>query len=148
VIGLLREEPGKAPTPMTPQPTLADIPRLVDETRRAGAKIDFEMRVEHADIAPGTLGRDAYRIVQEALTNVGKHARGTQARVHVAGAPERGLHVSVRNPLALGAQSGPSLPGSGAGLLGLAERVTLAGGVLVHGPDSSGDFVVQADLRW
>jgi signal transduction histidine kinase len=148
VIGVLREEPGKAPTPMTPQPTLADIPRLVEETRRAGAKIDFEMRVEHADIAPGTLGRDAYRIVQEALTNVGKHARGTQARVHVAGAPERGLHVSVRNPLALGAQAGPSLPGSGAGLLGLAERVTLAGGVLVHGPDSSGDFVVEADLRW
>ncbi|MDQ6945963.1 MAG: hypothetical protein M3256_06740 [Actinomycetota bacterium] len=68
--------------------------------------------------------------------------------MHVAGAPERGLHVSVRNPLALGAPAGPSLPGSGAGLLGLAERVTLAGGVLVHGPDGSGDFVVEADLRW
>jgi len=146
VIGVLREEPGKAPT--APQPTLADIPRLVEETRRAGAKIDFEMRVEHAEVAPGTLGRDAYRIVQEALTNLGKHARGTQARVHVAGAPERGLHVSVRNPLALCAPAGPSLPGSGAGLLGLAERVTLAGGVLVHGPDGSGEFVVEADLPW
>jgi signal transduction histidine kinase len=148
VIGVLREEPGKAPMPTVPQPTLVDIPRLVEETRRAGAKIDFEMRVEHAEVAPGTLGRDAYRIVQEALTNVGKHARGTQARVHVAGAPEHGLHVSVRNPLPLGAPGEPALPGSGAGLLGLAERVTLAGGVLVHGPDSSGDFVVEADLRW
>ena len=77
---------------------------------------------------------------------MGKHARGTQARVHVAGAPEHGLHVSVRNPLVLGAPAGPSLPGSGAGLLGLAERVTLAGGVLVHGPDDSGAFVVDADL--
>ena len=148
VIGVLRDEPGKAPMSTVPQPTLADIPRLVEETRRAGAKIDFEMRVEHGEVAPGTLGRDAYRIVQEALTNVGKHARGTQARVRVAGAPERGLHVSVRNPLALGAPAGPSLPGSGAGLLGLGERVTLAGGVLVHGPDGSGDFVVEADLRW
>lgn len=148
VIGVLREEPGTAAKPMAPQPTLADIPRLVEETRRAGTKIDFEMRVEHADVAPGSLGRDAYRIVQEALTNVGKHARGTQARVHVAGAPERGLHVSVRNPLAVGADAGSALPSSGAGLLGLTERVTLAGGVLVHGPDSSGDFVVEADLRW
>jgi signal transduction histidine kinase len=147
VIGVLREDP-TAPTPITPQPALGDIPRLVEETRRAGAKIDFEMRVEHADMAPGTLGRDAYRIVQEALTNVGKHARGTQVRVRVAGAPERGLHVSVRNPLALGAHAGPPIPGSGTGLLGLAERVTLAGGVLVHGPDTSGDFVVEADLRW
>jgi signal transduction histidine kinase len=148
VIGVLREEPSNAPTPTTPQPALGDIPRLVEETRQAGAKIDFEMRVEHADMAPGALGRDAYRIVQEALTNVGKHARGTQVRVRVAGAPERGLHVSVRNPLAVGAHAGPSIPGSGTGLLGLAERVTLAGGVLVHGPDTSGDFVVEADLRW
>jgi signal transduction histidine kinase len=148
VIGVLREEPEKAPMPTVPQPTLADIPRLVEEARRAGARIDFEMRVEHGDVAPGTLGRDAYRIVQEALTNVGKHARGTQARVQVAGAPERGLHVSVRNPLSLCAPAGSSLPGAGAGLLGLAERVALAGGVLVHGPDGSGDFVVEADLRW
>jgi signal transduction histidine kinase len=94
------------------------------------------------------LGRDAYRIVQEALTNVGKHARGTQVRVRVAGGPARGLHVSVRNPLPVSAQAGPRMPGSGTGLLGLAERVTLAGGVLVHGSDASGEFVVEADLRW
>ena len=48
VIGVLREEPGQEPPPAAPQPTLSDIPRLVEETRRAGAKIDFEMRVEHA----------------------------------------------------------------------------------------------------
>lgn len=146
VIGVLREEPGLVPA--APQPTLADIPRLVEETRRAGAKIDFEMRVDGADVAPGALGRDAYRIVQETLTNVGKHARGTQARVRIAGAPNRGLHVSIRNPLALHGPAGPMLPGAGAGLLGLQERVALAGGVLVHGPDASGDFVVEADLRW
>ena len=77
VIGVLREEPGQEPAPPAPQPTLSDIGRLVEETRRAGAKIDFEMRVEHADAVPSGLGRDAFRIVQEALTNIGKHASGT-----------------------------------------------------------------------
>jgi signal transduction histidine kinase len=148
VIGVLRKEPGQERASTVPQPTLADIPRLVEETRRAGAKVDFEMQVDDAASAPGPLGRDAYRIVQEALTNIGKHARGTHARVRVAGAPNRGLHVSVWNPSALGAHARPALPGSGTGLLGLQERVTLANGVLVHGPDASGDFVVEADLPW
>jgi signal transduction histidine kinase len=94
------------------------------------------------------LGRTAYRIVQEALTNIGKHARGTRAQVRVAGAPNRGLHVCVRNPPAVGPHDRPAPPGSGTGLLGLQERVTLANGVLVHGPDASGDFVVEADLPW
>lgn len=148
VIGVLRSEPGQEPAPIAPQPTLADIPRLVEDTRRAGAKVDFEMQVDAADAAPGPLGRDAYRIVQEALTNIGKHAQGTRARVRVAGGPARGLHVSVRNPPALKVEASPAMPGSGAGLLGLQERVTLAGGTLVHGPDASGDFVVDADLPW
>jgi signal transduction histidine kinase len=148
VIGVLREEPGQEPAPPTPQPTLADIRRLVEETRRAGARIDLEMRVERADAVPSALGRDAYRIVQEALTNIGKHASGTAARVRVTGAPGRGLHVSVRNRQPVPARPGPALPGSGAGLLGLQERVALAGGTLVHGPDGSGDFVVDAELQW
>ncbi len=148
VIGVLREEPGQERPSTVPQPTLADIPRLVEGTRRAGAKVDFEMQVDGATAAPGTLGRDAYRIVQEALTNISKHARGTLAQVRVVGAPNHGLHVSVRNPPAVGAHDHPAPPGSGTGLLGLQERVTLANGVLVHGPDASGGFVVQADLPW
>ena len=86
--------------------------------------------------------------MQEALTNIGKHASGAAARVRVTGAPGAGLHVSVRNRKPLRAQPGPALPGSGAGLLGLQERVDLAGGTLVHGPDGSGDFVVDAELPW
>jgi signal transduction histidine kinase len=148
VIGVLREEPGGESAPPAPQPTLADIRRLVEETRRAGAEIDFEMQVEHPEAVPGGLGRDAYRLVQEALTNIGKHAHGAAARVRVAGAPDRGLRVSVRNRQPVHAQAGPTLPGSGAGLLGLQERVALAGGTLVHGPDGSGDFVVDAELPW
>jgi signal transduction histidine kinase len=148
VIGVLREAPGLEPALAAPQPTLSDIPRLVEETRRAGAKIDFEMRVDRPDTAPSALGRDAYRIVQEALTNIGKHARGTAGRVRVTGAADSGLHVSVRNRLPIHGHAQPALPGSGAGLLGLQERVALAGGALVHGPDGSGDFVVDAELPW
>jgi signal transduction histidine kinase len=148
VIGVLREESGQERPSTVPQPTLADIPRLVEETRRSGAKIDFEMQVDGATDAPGHLGRDAYRIVQEALTNVSKHALGTLAHVHVAGAPNRGLHVCVRNPPAVRFHNHPAPPGSGTGLLGLQERVNLANGVLVHGPDASGNFVVEADLPW
>jgi len=125
-----------------------DINRLVDETRSAGTNIDFEMSVARADDLPGPVGRDAYRIVQEALTNVGKHAQGTGARVRVTGSPDDGLHISVRNRQPVPAYTTPTLPGSGAGLLGLKERVALAGGTLVAGPDGSGDFMVEADLTW
>jgi signal transduction histidine kinase len=148
VIGVLRDDPSQEPEPGAPQPTLADIHRLVDETRQAGTGIDFEMHVEDAGAVPAALGRDAYRIVQEALTNIGKHAAGTAARVRVAGAPDDGLHISVRNREPIHRDAAPVLPGSGAGLLGLQERVALTGGTLVHGPDGSGDFVVEADLQW
>lgn len=149
VIGVLREEAGQESSlPAAPQPTLSDIRRLVEETRLAGARIDLVMTVAGADAVPTALGRDAYRIVQEALTNVGKHASGSTAWVRVIGGPEDGLHVSVRNQKPLRAPHGPALPGSGAGLLGLQERVALAGGTMVHGPDGSGDFIVEAELQW
>jgi signal transduction histidine kinase len=148
VIGVLRQTTVHEPAPPAPQPTLRDIDRLVEEARAAGTDIDLDLHVGHIDEAPESLGRDAYRIVQEALTNVGKHAPGTTARVRVAGAPEIGLRVSVRNrrPVHVGVTA--TLPGSGAGLLGLRERVLLAGGTLVTGPDGTGDFVVEADLTW
>jgi signal transduction histidine kinase len=148
VIGVLREDPASDQSALAPQPTLSDIPRLVHDMRQAGAKIELEMRVDEMAGAPTALGRDAYRIVQEALTNISKHAHGTAGRVSVDGAPDNGLRINVRNRLPLHVHSDPTLPGSGAGLLGLQERVTLAGGTLVHGPDGSGDFVVDAELRW
>jgi signal transduction histidine kinase len=148
VIGILRQDSAVEPAPAAPPPTLSDIGRLVEETRAAGARIDFEMRVDHADTAPSALGRDAYRIVQEALTNIGKHATGTATKVRVTGAPTTGLHVSIRNRSPIHALAGPGLPGSGTGLLGLQERVALTGGTLLHGPDDSGDFVVDAELQW
>jgi signal transduction histidine kinase len=148
VIGVLRDPSGQELAPPGPQPTLSDIPRLVDETRGAGGTVDLDLRVDHPEAVPDGLGRDAYRVVQEALTNVGKHAGGMAAWVQVTGGPGEGLRVSVRNRESVGAHAGPTLPGAGAGLIGLGERVALAGGTLVHGPDGAGDFVVEADLPW
>ena len=148
VIGVLRDESGQDLVPPGPQPTLGDIRHLVDQTRRAGGTIDLKLQVEHAADLPSGLGRDAYRIVQEALTNIGKHAGRSAAWVRVTGGPGKGLQVSVQNQQPVEPQAGPALPGSGAGLLGLQERVALAGGTLVHGPNGSGEFVVRAELPW
>ena len=92
MIGVLRENNGHDPAPATPQPTLRDINRLVDDTRSAGTNIDFEMSVARADDLPEPLGRDAYRIVQEALTNVGSAAGGCGRYVQAAVALRRLAH--------------------------------------------------------
>jgi hypothetical protein len=68
--------------------------------------------------------------------------------VRVDGDADVGLHFSVRNRAPVPALPKAALPGAGAGLLGLQERVALAGGTLVHGPDGSGDFVVEVELAW
>ncbi len=148
VIGVLRENGIGDALLVAPQPTLRDIRHLVEETKHAGTAVDLHLEVDDIDGVPGPLGRDAYRIVQEGLTNVTKHAGDTTARVRVVGSPGEGLHVSVRNKEAVSVSTVPALPGSGAGLLGLRERVALAGGTLVLGPDGSGDFVVEAELAW
>jgi signal transduction histidine kinase len=138
---------GTEEVPSAPQPTLRDVPRLVEESRQAGMHVELSMLVEEVDEAPGPLGRDTYRIVREALTNVGKHARGTATTVSVSGRPGDGLRVVVRNRLPHRPPVAP-LPGSGVGLVGLTERVAIAGGTLTHGPNADGDFVVDAELRW
>jgi signal transduction histidine kinase len=148
VIGVLREDAGPQPVMVAPQPMLSDLGRLVEEARAAGTDIDFTMEVERSHEVPDALGRDAYRIVQEALTNVRKHAPGATVKLRVSGAPGHGLRVAVRNREPAPAAAAPTLPGAGAGLLGLRERVALAGGTLDVGPDGAGDFVVEARLTW
>ncbi|MGH8828595.1 MAG: sensor histidine kinase [Jiangellaceae bacterium] len=147
VIGVLRDDADdyRQGGPSAPLPTLADIPRLVEESRRAGAKVSLDMGIPNGAPTPGTLGRDAFRIVQEGLTNVHKHVVGAATTVTVHGGPGAGLHVRVSNPLPPGGLA----PGAGGrGLVGLAERVALSGGTLSHGPTESGEFVVDAVLAW
>jgi signal transduction histidine kinase len=147
IIGVLRDAEDPE-APYGPQPRLADIALLVGGYRQAGLNVELEMRVEKPNAAPGPLGRDAYRIVREALTNVSKHARGTRATVSLSGRPGEGLRVTVRNKLPVSGPRAAELPGAGLGLVSLAERVALASGTLAHGPDDSGDFVLTATLRW
>jgi signal transduction histidine kinase len=138
VIGVLR-----APVGELPQPTVADIPELVAESRRAG--MDVELRHDVADAPPDTVGRTAYRVVQEALTNARKHAPGAAVTVTVDGTAGSGLTVEVVDE---GPADPPPTRAPGQGLAGLAERVGLAGGRLELGPIDAGGWRVAAWLPW
>ena len=146
VISVLREEEPAGGGPEQPQPTLGALPALADESRSAGVKVRLEISIEPMTVPDGT-GRTAYRIVQEGLTNARKHAPGTAVRVAVGGSAGDGLTIDIRNPWPAG---GPaiSIPGTGTGLIGLAERATLAGGRLTHGRTPENDFVLTAWLPW
>jgi len=147
-IGVLRGTADDGEAPLTPQPSLGDITQLVQESRQAGLDVALDMQVDTPEAAPGTLARDTYRIVREALTNASKHACGAKVALSVAGRPGQGLQVTVRNPLPDRPAREPPLPGTGTGLVGLAERVAVADGTLSYGPDPAGDFVLNVALRW
>jgi signal transduction histidine kinase len=146
VIGVLREEPDVAPE--RPQPTLADLPALVAESREAGVRVSLRTEVTDPAAAPAAVGRGTYRIVQEGLTNARKHAPGARVSVTVTGGPGDGLNVAVRNRGPIGPGPVPPIPGTGTGLIGLAERTSLAGGRLRHGRTTDGDFQLTAWLPW
>jgi signal transduction histidine kinase len=146
VIGALRESP-EAGEPEPPQPTLGDLPRLVEESRAAGMTVTLDDLVGDLSSAPGDVGRHAYRIAQEGLTNARKHAPRCAVDLRVSGAPGAGLTVELRNPMPVGVVAAP-IPGAGAGLAGLAERVGMAGGRLEHGPTADGDYRLSAWLPW
>ena len=142
VIGVLRADPEAEPEADRPQPGLADLAALVEESRRAGARVELAAALPDGD--PGRVGRHVYRIVQEALTNARKHAPGAPVRVTVGGASADGLTVEVTNPATVPG----GLPGAGAGLIGLRERVDLVGGRLEHGWTGTGEFRLRAWLPW
>jgi signal transduction histidine kinase len=142
VVGALREDGPASGLPAT----LADLEPLVAGSRSAGQPVELRLEVEDGSDLPPWLGRTAYRVVQEAITNAVKHAPGAPTTVTLTGGPGEGLAVEVRN--AVSERTPSDMGGSGAGLLGLTERVTLAGGALEHGTAPDGAFVVRADLPW
>ncbi|GII60712.1 two-component sensor histidine kinase [Sphaerisporangium krabiense] len=154
VIGVLRAPTGAltgtsgAADPDRPQPTLAGLPRLIEESRQAGMRVTLLDEVGDPRAAPAAVGRTAYRVAQEGLTNARKHAPGADVLVRVSGGPGDGLTVELRNPLPARGGAGTGIPGAGRGLIGLAERATLAGGRLASGPLASGEFRVLAWLPW
>ncbi|HEY8480018.1 MAG TPA: histidine kinase [Spirillospora sp.] len=142
VIGVLRDDtPGADPE--RPQPTLADVAALVDEARQAGGSITLDEHVPDPDRVPARVGRHAYRIVQEGLTNARKHAAGAPVEVRLSA--DEDLDIEIVNALPPGPPA-LALPGSGAGLVGLAERVALLGGTLEHGRTGDGRYRLHARL--
>jgi signal transduction histidine kinase len=143
VVGVLRE--GTDSDTRRPQPTLADLPTLVDESRAAGMRIEAELDLPE-ETGATSVGRTAYRVVQEGLTNARKHAPGVLVRVKVT-ASDDALRIEIRNPAPLVRPPAP-LPGAGSGLVGLRERVGLAEGELSHEVAPGGEFILRATLPW
>lgn len=162
VIGVLR-----APVGELPLPAVEDVLELVGEARAAGTPVELrdEAGVTTGDrTLPETQGRTVYRLVQEGLTNVRKHAPGTPVVVRITGRPGDHLLAEVVNgppaglPSYPGRASRPSRPdhpddpsrpdAPGSGLRGLGERARLVAGHLDHGPTNSGGWRVRLRLPW
>ncbi|MFI6896405.1 sensor histidine kinase [Streptomyces sp. NPDC050256] len=143
VIGLLRQEAGDGRDDGPPGPPGTGIPRLVAEAAAAGLPVALHTEGDAAAMPPPA-ARAAHRVVQESLTNAAKHA--PQARVDVRLTHGGGVTtVRVENGPATGIAGRTNAPGTGLGLIGLAERVRLAGGTFTHGPYDDG-FAVIARL--
>jgi signal transduction histidine kinase len=156
VIALLHEhdEPGApeapgepAPDGDRPVPALTDLPVLVAESRAVGTPVEVRDGLADPAALPGRTGRTAYRVLQEALTNARKHAPGQPVSIELGGSPGARLVIEVRNALPGDSLGTQGIPGAGRGLVGLTERVRLAGGQLDHvaGP---AEFRLHAWLPW
>jgi signal transduction histidine kinase len=143
LLGVLRSESDEPPPSLAPQPGVAQLPGLVDQTRQTGLQIELVVEGEPVPL-PAGMDLSAYRIVQEALTNAVKHAGPSRVRVLVRYG-DRDLRIEVRDDgrgLAPAAANG----GPGHGLIGMRERVHLFGGELTAGPAPDGGFTVAARL--
>ncbi|MFF3490054.1 sensor histidine kinase [Streptomyces sp. NPDC002795] len=141
VLGVLRADPAE---PEPPQPSLDRMPDLVADARSSG--VDVTCTTTVTGDPPDALGRTCYRFVQEGLTNAAKHAPGARVHITLDGTAGDTLHVSVHNSRPTTSIEPP--PRSGYGLLGLGERITLAGGELDHHPTSDHGYVLTAHLPW
>ncbi|HET8961431.1 sensor histidine kinase [Nocardioides sp.] len=143
VLGVLRDEAGE---PLdAPQPTYDDLPRLVDDARGSGLDLEYvDLLDGGSDHVPDAVGRTLYRIVQEGITNARKHAPGARLSIRVSGSPGDGIDILLRNPVGFGPTA---TPGSGLGLVGLAERAQLRGGRIETSRDGS-TFVLHGWIPW
>ncbi|MBE1498686.1 signal transduction histidine kinase [Amycolatopsis lexingtonensis] len=120
---------------------LDDVPELVRQARTAGLDARLTIEGDGAGV-PATVGRTAYRIVQEALTNVARHAAAATASVRIDHRPGA-LVIRVDDD---GRATVAAAPAPGVGLLGMRERVTALGGRLEAAPRTGGGFRVEAEL--
>ncbi|WP_181777486.1 sensor histidine kinase [Amycolatopsis pittospori] len=139
VLGLLRDEASGR----TPQAGLGELSSLIEATRLAGAEVAAEVRGEPSSVPP-VVSREAYRILQECLTNALRHAGKVPVTVLVDAGAEL-LRLRVSNPL--GAATAPSRDGGGRGLRGMAERVDVLGGTITAGR-ADGRWEVEVAVPW
>ncbi|MFI8436897.1 sensor histidine kinase [Streptomyces sp. NPDC079020] len=135
VLRVLRE----SSTPVSRRPTLVEAGRLLDSARGSGATVDAEVSGT-LDRVPAPVSREGYRILQECLTNVLRHAGSVLVRVRIAVVRDR-LELEVANPLT----GSDRLPGGGSGLRGIRERAALLGGRAEAGP-RDGEWRVRVSL--
>jgi signal transduction histidine kinase len=140
VLGVLREADDEAPR--SPAPGLARLDGLVAQAAAAGLRVEVVTEGDERPL-PAPVDLAAYRIVQEALTNVTKHAGPTAVHVAVRYAAA-GVTVSIDDDG--GASPMASVPGSGRGLLGMRERSEALGGTFASGPRPAGGYHVAAML--
>ena len=147
MLGLLRSgEPAAAPLPdgtYVPSAGLADIEILAERLRRVGLRITVVRRGEPADV-PEDIGLTVYRIVQESLTNVLKHAGPTAAIVELDFSDD--LAVTITDDGRGASVTLTGLPGAGRGTTGMRERVAALGGKLSAGPKPGGGYRVRATI--
>ncbi|OLE29218.1 MAG: hypothetical protein AUG49_00185 [Catenulispora sp. 13_1_20CM_3_70_7] len=140
MLGVLRDDTEQAG--LAPAPGLADLPRLAEQTGRAGLRIELAVTGQARPL-PAGLEAAAYRIVQEALTNVVKHAAAASARICVDYRP-RELVLTITDDGNTRPAPNPDRPGRG--LPGMRERVAVYSGSLQAGPRPAGGFRVRARL--
>ena len=140
-VGLLRQS-GDPEAPTEPAPGLDRLDELVGTFRNAGLRVEVA-RTDHGTTLPAAVDLAAYRVIQEALTNVQKHA-GTEAKAEVS-VVRVGPHIEI-TVLDDGSGDTPPADSGGHGLLGMRERVTALRGTLTTGPRYGGGFRVHAIL--
>jgi signal transduction histidine kinase len=138
VRALRRTEPGPGSAPLDPAPGLADVERLVASTMDAGVRVDVRWRGERRPL-PGDLDLAAFRIIQEAVTNVVRHAGTPDCRVTI---DQRATELLVE----IEDDGHGGGVGGGYGIVGMRERAALLGGRLTAGPRPDGGFRVEARL--
>ncbi|MFP5322949.1 MAG: sensor histidine kinase [Acidimicrobiia bacterium] len=140
LLGVLRDDDAGAAT--EPQPTAGDVATLVEGWRDAGLDVDLRISGVAPELAAG-VSLTIYRVVQEALTNVMKHAGPARAEVVIRYGDDVRIDVldDGRGPVARA-----DLPSAGQGLIGMRERVELFGGQLTTGPRPGGGFRVSATI--
>jgi signal transduction histidine kinase len=142
VLGVLRGD-DQGPATARPQPTYDDISALIAEAQTLGLQVDWRDRVDVTTPVPPATGRTVYRIVQEGITNVRKHAPGSEVAISSTGDPRSGITVVLENPLAspVGTSRSTGAP------VGLRERTELRGGRLDQRTEGA-TFVLEAWLPW